>query len=79
MTKRKQEVLSAITHYRKDKGYSPSYSELADLIGVTSLSTVHKHVESLVAIGKLHRCARNIARTIEVVDCCPHCGGKVAA
>lgn len=51
MTARQREVLSAIAEFQNVRGYSPSIRELADVLGLDSVSTVHRHLEVLKRQG----------------------------
>jgi repressor LexA len=47
LTKRQKEVLDFIADFVEKNGYSPSYEELAEGLGLASLATVHKHILAL--------------------------------
>lgn len=53
MTPRQREALDFIARYIADRGYSPSYQEVADAIGLASKSGVCRIVRSLVQRGHL--------------------------
>ncbi len=65
LTKRQKEVLDFLADFVRDKGYSPSYEELAEKLDLSSLATVHKHISSLEAKGYLKR-GFNQSRSLEV-------------
>lgn len=65
LTKKQKQILDVIVEYVKDKGYAPSYREIADTIGVSSTATVHEHVKNLEAKGYLS-CDSEQARCIEL-------------
>lgn len=65
LTKKQKQILDAIVEYVKDKGYAPSYREIAGAVGVSSTATVHEHVKNLEAKGYLH-CDGDQPRCIEV-------------
>ena len=47
LTKRQKEVLDFIADFVEENGYSPSYEEVAQALGLASLATVHKHIQAL--------------------------------
>lgn len=53
LTKRQKEVLSFIREYIKENDYSPSLEEIADHLGLSSVSTVHEHLQNLKEKGYL--------------------------
>jgi len=53
LTKRQKEILDFITAYRFEHGYSPSYMEIAESLGVSSPATIHEHVQGLKEKGYL--------------------------
>lgn len=63
----------------EDKGVPPSFQEVADHLGFSSLATVHEHVENLAAKGWLRRGGYNRNRNVVAVteEQCPHCGGEL--
>src|ERR1700733_8273560 len=65
LTRRQKEVLDFIAAYQVEKGYSPSYEEIARGLDLASIATVHKHVSSLQTKNYLHR-SHNQSRSIEV-------------
>jgi repressor LexA len=65
LTKRQKQVLDFVADFVKHNGYSPSYEELADGLGLASLATVHKHVLALEGKQYLHR-SYNQSRSLEV-------------
>ena len=54
VTKRQREVLDFIQGFEADRNYSPSYQEIAEGLGLSSIATVHKHVHNLKR-KQLHR------------------------
>jgi repressor LexA len=52
-TERQARVLSFIQSYRADKGYSPSYQDIADAVGISSRSGVKRVIDALVERGHL--------------------------
>lgn len=62
----KQKVLEAVIYFIQSHGYSPSVREICDRTGLTSTSTVHHHIMSLVDEGKLNIGGYGESRTISV-------------
>lgn len=55
LTKRQKEILDFITEYTEKHGYSPSLEEIGGNFGLSSLSTVHYHLEKLRRAGFLEK------------------------
>ena len=51
LTDRQQQVLDYIKQTVNDRGYPPSVREIGDAVGLSSPSTVHSHLNSLVKGG----------------------------
>ena len=51
LSKKQKNVLDFIEKYFNDKGYSPSYEEIGAALGLSSKSTVFKHIKSLKERG----------------------------
>src|SRR5690242_6675955 len=66
LTKRQKEVLDFIADFIEENGYSPSYEEVAQALGLASLATVHKHIQALESRKYLQR-SFNQSRSLEVV------------
>jgi repressor LexA len=66
ITRRQKEVLDFLSTFTQRKGYSPSYEEIANGLGLNSLATVHKHVTNLHNKGLLQR-SHNRSRSIDVL------------
>jgi repressor LexA len=66
ITKRQREVYDFISAFVQKKGYSPSFEEIGDGMGLSSLATVHKHLTNLEKKGLLKR-DYNRSRSIDVV------------
>jgi len=66
MTRRQKEVLDFIGGFVQRNGYSPSFEEIARGLNLSSLATVHKHVNNLQSKGLLQR-AHNRSRSIDVL------------
>ncbi|MFQ5776723.1 MAG: transcriptional repressor LexA [Terriglobia bacterium] len=67
LTRRQKQVLDFLIHFIDRRGYSPSYEEIADGLDLTSLATVHKHIQTLERKGFIRR-AYNQSRSVEVVQ-----------
>ena len=68
LTQRQLEVLSYIESFVAEHRFSPSYREIALHFGISSISGVHKHIQSLLKKGVLqkeHYCARSILPKVE--------------
>jgi repressor LexA len=66
MTKRQKQILDFVTGFVKENSYSPSLEEIARAIGLSSVSTVHKHVSGLLEKGLMKR-GWNQNRSLEPV------------
>lgn len=65
LTKRQKEVLDFIADFIGDRGYSPSYEEIAQALKLASLATVHKHLQALESRNYVRR-GFNQSRSLEV-------------
>lgn len=66
LTRRQREIFDFISEFVSEKGYSPSLEEIAAHFGLSSVATVHKHVQHLVEKGMLRK-AWNRSRSLEPV------------
>ena len=66
ITRRQRQVLDFLTEFVHTNGYSPSYEEIGEGLGLNSLATVHKHISNLEKKGLLKR-DFNRSRSIDVV------------
>jgi len=66
VTRRQREILDYITAHLDEKGYAPSFEEIARQFGFHSLATVHEHLTNLERKGYIRR-AHNESRAIEIV------------
>ncbi len=55
LPKQKQRILEYLKDYIKRHGYAPTLSEIARKFQVTSLATVHEHLEKLERLGFIKR------------------------
>ena len=67
ITRRQKDVLDFLNGFTQKNGYSPSYEEIAQGLGLNSLATVHKHITNLQTKGLLQR-AHNRSRSIDVLS-----------
>lgn len=63
LTQRQAEIIRFIETYVTENKFSPSYREIAEHFGISSISSIHKHVQSLMKKGLLHK-ERYSARSI---------------
>lgn len=66
VTRRQREILDFISGHIDDKGYAPSFEEIAKQFGFQSLATVHEHLTNLERKGYIRR-THNESRAIEIV------------
>ncbi len=66
LTKRQKEILDHIAGFIEENGYAPSFEEIADAFGYSSLATVHEHLSNLERKGYIRK-AYNESRSIELV------------
>ena len=67
MPRRKKQILEFIKNYIDEYGYAPTLSEIAENFEVSSLSTIHEHIEYLEKNGFLKK-DFNKKRDISIVD-----------
>ncbi|HVZ18518.1 MAG TPA: transcriptional repressor LexA [Terriglobales bacterium] len=66
LTKRQRQVYDYIADFVSRNGYSPSFEEIGEGMGLSSLATVHKHISNLEKKGLLKR-GYNRSRSIDVI------------
>ena len=66
LTKRQHEILSFLNSYTEERGYAPSFEEIAERFNYNSLATVHEHLSNLERKGYIRR-SYNESRSIEVL------------
>jgi len=66
LTKRQKEILDHIESFIDERGYSPSFEEIAEAFGYSSLATVHEHLSNLERKGYIRK-AYNESRSVELV------------
>ena len=47
LTRRQKQVYDFLARFVEEKGYSPSFEEIGEGLGLSSLATVHKHISNL--------------------------------
>ena len=67
LTKKQLAVLDFIQDFTEENGTSPSYREIMEGLGLTSVSAVAEHVDNLVSKGALRKTPGE-ARSLEVLD-----------
>lgn len=66
LTKKQSEILEFIRDFILDHGYSPTFREIATNFKLSSVATVHEHIDGLVEKGYLKRNS-NEARSLELI------------
>src|SRR5262252_7675741 len=66
LTKRQRQVYDYIAEFVQKNGYSPSFEEIGEGMGLSSLATVHKHISNLEKKGLLRR-DYNRSRSLDVL------------
>ncbi|MGH9404582.1 MAG: transcriptional repressor LexA [Terriglobia bacterium] len=66
LTRRQKQVLDFLAQFISERGYSPSFEEIGEGLGLSSVATVHKHVQSLDRKGFIRR-GHNQSRSIDVL------------
>ena len=66
LTKRQKEILDHIDGFIAERGYAPSFEEIAHHFGYSSLATVHEHLSNLERKGYIRK-SYNESRSIELV------------
>jgi repressor LexA len=70
LTKKQFQVLAVVDRFVKENGYCPSFDEIGKSLKLSSLATVHKHLNTLERKGFIRR-DYNRSRSIEIVDRAP--------
>jgi len=65
--RRQKQIFEFITQYIQKYGSSPTLQEIADSISVSSLATVHEHLQALVKKGVIKK-YEGAVRGLEIVD-----------
>jgi repressor LexA len=66
LTRRQKQVYDFLSQFVEQHGYSPSFEEIGEGLGLSSLATVHKHVSNLEEKGLLKR-DYNRSRSIDLL------------
>lgn len=66
LTRRQRQVYDFLVRFVDEHGYSPSFEEIGEGLGLSSLATVHKHVSNLESKGLLKR-DYNRSRSIDLL------------
>jgi repressor LexA len=66
ITKRQRQVYDFIADFVQRNSYTPSFQEIGDGLGLSSLATVHKHITNLEKKGLLSR-DYNRSRSIDLL------------
>lgn len=67
LTKRQRQILDYVQNFIDQEGYSPSFEEIAENFGYSSLATVHEHLSNLETKGYLRK-NYNKSRSLELVE-----------
>jgi repressor LexA len=67
LTKRQKEILDYIRSFIEAQGYAPSFEEIAESFGYSSLATVHEHLSNLERKGYIRK-SYNESRSIELIE-----------
>jgi len=65
--RRQKQILDYIQQYLQKNGYSPTLRQIAESIGVSSLATVHEHLQVMERKGVLKR-NRGSVRGIKLIE-----------
>jgi repressor LexA len=66
LTKRQKEILTYLEGHIQERGYAPSFEEIAEHFSFQSLATVHEHLTNLERKGYIRR-SYNESRSIELL------------
>lgn len=67
LTKQQDKVLRVVSVLSTRNGISPTYQEVADVLGYASLGTVSEHIKALVSKGYLAQ-DFNVQRSLKVLS-----------
>ena len=65
--RRQRQIVDFIGQYIQKNGYSPTLKEIAAALSVSSLATIHEHLQALVKKGVIKK-FEGAVRGIEVLD-----------
>lgn len=66
ITPKQRELFEFIKQFIQEHGYSPSYREIATMLGYNSVATVAEHINNLVTLGLIRK-TNHSARSLEIV------------
>ncbi len=66
LTKRQKQLYDYLSEYITANGYAPTFEEIGQHFGLSSLATIHKHLTNLEQKGLIRR-QWNFSRAIELV------------
>jgi repressor LexA len=78
LTKRQFQLLAFLDSFVERNGYCPSFDEIRRSLKLSSLATVHKHLNNLEKKGFIQR-GHNQSRSIEILNKLPLEGVKLAS
>ncbi len=64
---RQRQILDFVAQYIQANGYSPTLQEIAKALGVSSLATVHEHLQAMVKKGVIKKYEGSV-RGLEILD-----------
>lgn len=67
LTRRQKEILDFVRAFLGERGYAPSFEEIAAAFGYSSLATVHEHLSNLERKGYIRK-SYNESRSIELLS-----------
>ena len=67
LTRRQREIYDFVREFIDARGYSPSLEEIGERFGLSSVATVHKHIQHLVEKGWLRK-GWNRSRSVEPIE-----------
>jgi len=65
LTRRQRQMLDCVGRFIEENGYSPTLEEIGRKMGLSSVATVHKHLQNLEAKGLIRR-NWNHSRSVEL-------------
>src|SRR3989344_8567563 len=65
--RRQRQIVDFIAQYIQRNGYSPTLQEIANAIGVSSLATIHEHLQALIR-KKVLKKYDGAVRGLELID-----------
>ncbi len=67
-TKRQKQVLEYLTQFINERGYEPSYQQIARALGIKSKGAIAKHIDALESQGLIIRTRENGSFKIELAS-----------